>query len=161
MSKRSVYNEALSELDEVSVDGWYIRLGFMLHDAARLRRIILDEKLKPLEITRSQAWLMAYVSRCNGQTQSQLAEQMSLGNVAVGGLIDRLEKTAMIERRAEPSDRRVRRIYLTVKGKKVLSLIREITIEANEEILADISVDEVIQATQTLEKLKKNIEAML
>jgi DNA-binding MarR family transcriptional regulator len=122
---------------------------------------VLDEKFKPLEITRSQAWLMAYVSREDGQTQSDLAEQMSLGKVAIGGLIDRLEKTEMIERRAELTDRRVRKIYLTEKGKKVILLMRDITMEANDTILGGLSIKEIKQAVKVLDKIKKNVESMM
>ena len=57
------YREALSGKDVKQDSDWIIRLGFLVHDAARLRRVVIDEKFKPLEITRSQAWLMAYVSR--------------------------------------------------------------------------------------------------
>ena len=159
--KTTLYSEALSGKDVSRDEDWVIRLGFLVHDAARLRRIVLDEKFKPLEITRSQAWLMAYVSRADGQTQSDLAEQMSLGKVAIGGLIDRLEKTEMIERRAELADRRVRRIYLTDKGKNVTKLMREITLESNETMLSDISIKEIKQTVKVLAKLKKNIESMM
>lgn len=157
----ALYGAALSGKNVDNDQDWIIRLGFLIHDAARLRRIVIDEKFKPLEITRSQAWLMAYVSRADGQTQSDLAEQMSLGKVAIGGLIDRLEKTGMIERRAELADRRVRKIYLTDKGNKVISLMRDITMEANESLLAGISIKEIKQTSKVLAKLKKNIEAMM
>ena len=155
------YREALSGKDVKQDSDWIIRLGFLVHDAARLRRVVIDEKFKPLEITRSQAWLMAYVSREDGQTQSDLAEQMSLGKVAIGGLIDRLEKTQMIERRAELTDRRVRKIFLTEKGKKVILMMRDITMEANDSILAGLSIKQIKQAVKVLDKIKKNIESII
>jgi|TARA_B110000967_G_scaffold9222_2_gene9241 MarR family transcriptional regulator for hemolysin len=155
------YREALSGKDVKQDSDWIIRLGFLVHDAARLRRVVIDEKFKPLEITRSQAWLMAYVSREDGQTQSDLAEQMSLGKVAIGGLIDRLEKTQMIERRAELTDRRVRKIFLTEKGKKVILMMRDITMEANDTILAGLSIKQIKQAVKVLDKIKKNIESII
>ena len=121
----------------------------------------ITSKFKPLEITRSQAWLMAYVSRGDGQTQSDLAAQMSLGKVAIGGLIDRLEKTEMIERRAEATDRRVKRIHLTDKGSKVIRSMRKLTMEANKEILAGISMKQIKQAASVLARIKKNTESMM
>jgi DNA-binding MarR family transcriptional regulator len=170
----SLFNEVLSGEDMEHDEDWVIRLGFLVHDAARLRRIAIDDKFKPLEITRSQAWLfkpleitrsqawlMAYVSRGDGQTQSDLAAQMSLGKVAIGGLIDRLEKTGMIERRAEATDRRVKRIYLTDKGRKVIRSMRKLTMEANKEILAGISMKQIKQAAAVLARIKKNTESMM
>jgi DNA-binding MarR family transcriptional regulator len=86
---------------------------------------------------------------------------MSLGKVAIGGLIDRLEKTEMIERLAEAKDRRVKRIYLTEKGRKVIRSMRKLTMEANKEILAGISMKQVKQAAAVLARIKKNTESMM
>ncbi len=77
--------------DAYSID-WELRLGFLIHDVSRLRRSAFDRCLKPLNVTRSQWWVLAYLSREDGMTQTQLAEELDLGKVAIGGLIDRLEK---------------------------------------------------------------------
>ena len=41
------YDEALSGDLQVSDEDAKIRLGFLIHDAARLRRIVIDEIFKP------------------------------------------------------------------------------------------------------------------
>ena len=62
---------------------WELRLGFLIHDVSRLRRSAFDRVLKPLNVTRAQWWMLAYLSREDGMTQSQLAvgEIASLGPV--------------------------------------------------------------------------------
>ena len=45
-----------------SID-WELRLGFLIHDVSRLRRSAFDRCLKPLNVTRSQWWVLAYLSR--------------------------------------------------------------------------------------------------
>ena len=45
----SFFNEVLSGEDMEHDEDWVIRLGFLVHDAARLRRIAIDDKFKPLE----------------------------------------------------------------------------------------------------------------
>lgn len=154
------YKAALSDSDIDNDEDWMIRLGFLVHDVARLRRTVIDEAFKPLQVTRSQAWLMAYISRSDGLTQSALAEQMNLGKVAVGGLIDRLEKSKMIERRADPTDRRMNKVYVTAKGKDVITSIRRITLLSNKDILEDITTNDVKQMSITLDKLKNNLRSM-
>lgn len=135
-----------------------IRLGFLIHDTARLRRIVIDEKFKPLNITRSQAWLMAYLSRSEGLAQTALADQMGLGKVALGCLIDRLEASAMIERRVDPSDRRMNNIFLTDKGRQVTADMRKLTLTANDDLLDGISATELNTAVKVLDRLKHNLE---
>src|SRR3981081_1123579 len=97
-----------------SVD-WELRLGFLIHDVSRLRRSAFDRCLKPLNVTRSQWWVLAYLSREDGMTQSQLAEQLDLGKVAVGGLIDRLEKSGLVRRDADPRDQPTNRLFFWSK----------------------------------------------
>jgi DNA-binding MarR family transcriptional regulator len=158
MSKKvSAFGPALDSHEPTTDQDWEIRLGFLLHDCARLRRTKIDETFKPLNVTRSQAWLLAYLSRCDGATQSALAEQMNLGKVAVGGLIDRLEASGMIERRASPTDRRVNEIYLTEQGSDVVREIRKLTLNANKEMLKGFTVKEIKTLVQLLDKFRKNL----
>jgi len=158
MSKKvSAFGPALDSREPTTDQDWEIRLGFLLHDCARLRRTKIDVTFKPLNVTRSQAWLLAYLSRCDGATQSALAEQMNLGKVAVGGLIDRLEASGMIERRASPMDRRVNEIYLTEQGSDVVREIRKLTLNANKEMLNGFTVKEIKTLVQLLDKFRKNL----
>ena len=60
---------------------WELRLGFLIHDVSRLRRSAFDRCLKPLNVTRSQWWVLAYLSREDGMTQSQLAEELDLNGL--------------------------------------------------------------------------------
>lgn len=144
-----------------SDEDWAIRLGFYIHDASRLRRIVYDTALKPLGVTRSQAWVIAYLSRQDGMPQSELASQLDLGKVALGGLVDRLEATGLVERRADATDRRVKRIFLTAEGRKVVNRMRKIATATNAVILAGIPADEVKAAAQTLGTVKANLLKMV
>src|SRR6266404_110024 len=85
---------------------WQLRLGFLIHDVSRLRRKVVDRVLKPLDVTRSQWWVLAFLSRDDGMSQVALADELDLGKVALGGLIDRLEAVALVERRPDAVDLR-------------------------------------------------------
>jgi len=72
---------------------WDLRLGYLVHDVSRLRRMMFD-RTAPLGITRSQWWVLAFISRKDGLPQTQLASELDVGKVAVGALVDRLESSA-------------------------------------------------------------------
>ncbi len=144
-----------------SDEDWAIRLGFYIHDASRLRRIVYDTALKPLGVTRSQAWVIAYLSRQDGMPQSELAAQLDLGKVALGGLVDRLEAAGLVERRADAGDRRVKRIFLSSDGRKVVTRMRKIAAATNAVILAGIPARDVKAAAQTLSAVKANLLKMV
>jgi DNA-binding MarR family transcriptional regulator len=136
---------------------WELQLGFLIHDVSRLRRSAFDRCLKPLNVTRSQWWVLAYLSREDGMTQSQLAEELDLGKVAVGGLIDRLEKSGLLRREADASDRRVNRVFLEPQSKQLISKMRKVSHQMNETILKGLPHADLEAAAVTLEGMKRNL----
>lgn len=121
----------------------------------------VDRALKPLGITRAQWWVLAFLSRRDGMTQTALAADLDLTKVAVGGLLDRMEAAGFVERRADQSDGRARRVYLTRAGAKLVSAIRE-NVEAVElDILSRIPDEALTQASETLRTLKETLLEML
>jgi len=147
--------------DDGSDEDWAIRLGFCIHDTSRLRRVIFDAALKPAGVTRSQAWVLAYLSRADGMAQSDLAGQLDLGKVALGGLIDRLEASELVERRPDIGDRRVKRIFLTAAGRRVVNKMRKISATTNAEILSGVEPEDVRAAATTLRAIKRNMLRMV
>lgn len=140
---------------------WELRLGFLIHDVSRLRRSAFDRCLKPLNVTRSQWWVLAYLSREDGMTQSQLAEELDLGKVAVGGLIDRLEKSGLLRREADAADRRVNRVFLEPKSRQLIVKMRKVSHRMNGKILDGLSDDKLEAAAQTLDAMKRNLLSYL
>jgi len=138
------------------LDG-YLRFGFLIHDVSRLRRIVVDRALKPLGITRSQWWVLAFLSRRDGMTQTALAADLDLTKVAIGGLVDRIEQAGFVERRVDERDARARRVYLTDAGQKLVREIRKSVEAVESEILDALPNDELDAAAKTLVKLKRRL----
>ena len=106
-------------MTELSQD---FRIGFLVHDVSRMRRTLFDQAMKPLGITRSQWWVLSQLSRHSreGMLQTELARDLDVGKVTVGGLIDRLEASGYVKRTPDASDRRAKRIVITEQGRVVL-----------------------------------------
>lgn len=86
---------------------------FIFQDVARLRTQLFDTLIGPHGLTTSQASVLSILFGEDGLTQSDLAARLKVGTVTLGGLVDRLENHGLVERRADPADRRANRIYLT------------------------------------------------
>ena len=138
-----------------------LRFGFLIHDVSRLRRVVVDRALKPLGITRSQWWVLAFLSRRDGMTQTALAADLDLTKVAIGGLLDRMEDAGFVERRADRNDGRARRVYLTRAGAKMVNTIREKVESTELEILSRVPEEQLNQAADTLRTLKDTLLEML
>lgn len=137
-----------------------LRFGFLIHDVSRLRRIVVDRALKPLGITRSQWWVLAFLSRRDGMTQTALAGDLDLTKVAIGGLIDRMETGGFVERRADERDARARRVYLTRAGQKLVATIRENVDAVETDILTAVTENELDDAARALVKIKGRLLEM-
>ena len=141
----------------VDAENWDSRLGFLMHDVSRLRRSVFDEFMKPMAMTRSQWWILAHLSRHDGMIQSDLANVLDIGKAALGGLIDRLEASKFIERRADDNDRRVKRIYLTSKGTQIITEMRTRSHEMSERILDGLDTASRHALVDMLTLVKKNL----
>ncbi len=140
---------------------WELRLGFLLHDVSRMRRRVVDRALKPLGVTRSQWWVLAFLSRSDGMSQVALADELDLGKVALGQLIDRLEKTGFVSRRPDEADRRVKRVYLTRRSHALIAQIRANVSVTEKEILEKIEPEDLKATVRALRAMKENLLAMI
>jgi len=134
-----------------------LRFGFLIHDVSRLRRIVIDRALKPQGVTRSQWWVLAFLSRRDGMTQTALAADLDLTKVAIGGLLDRMEVGGFVERRADPSDGRARRVFLTRAGARLVNIIRESVEQVELGIINKISEEDLDHAAKTMLTLKETL----
>lgn len=137
-----------------------VRFGFLIHDVSRLRRIVIDRALKPVGITRSQWWVLSFLGRRDGMTQTALATDLDLTKVAIGGLLDRMETAGFIERRPDLRDGRIRRVYLTPAGNRFLATIRVNIEQAEREILADVSEADLETTARTMRTIKKTLRGI-
>jgi DNA-binding MarR family transcriptional regulator len=142
--------------DKLSQD---FRIGFLVHDVSRMRRTLFDGAMRPLGITRSQWWVLSQLSRHTreGMLQTELARDLDVGKVTVGGLIDRLEAAGYVTRQPDASDRRAKRILITPLGREVLRDMVAVGQGLNRIILDGLSAEEIEVTERALSVMKENI----
>ena len=64
--------------------------------------------------------MLVRIDRSEGLKQSELAEILDLQPISLTRLLDRLADNGLIERRADPNDRRANRLYLTPAARPLL-----------------------------------------
>ena len=138
-----------------------LRIGFLIHDVSRLRRNTFDQYMKPLGVTRSQWWVLAHLSRKDGMMQTELAGLLDVGKVTLGGLVDRLEAGGWIDRRPNPSDRRVKNVFLTPKATGLLQEMRAVERVLNQDVLKGFSAEERQRLAELLGRVKANLSNMV
>ena len=94
------------------------RIGQLLVLAAGAAQALAGERLEPFGLS-PRAWgVLSTLVESGPLTQIELASATSTDRTAMTYLLDELEKRRLLERRANPADRRSYLIHLTAQGKK-------------------------------------------
>jgi DNA-binding MarR family transcriptional regulator len=94
-------------------------IGFLLSKAYQRVWAIMRAEIETYDLTPPQFGLLAFLWQQDGLTQAELSEKGQIDRTTVGGLVDRLEKVGLVERRQHPQDRRAYEIYLTDRGREL------------------------------------------
>ena len=129
--------------------------GFLVNDVARLfgRRFDQNGRARRVGLTRAQCRTLGYLARNEGINQAGLADLLEIRPMTLVRQIDRMEEAGWIERRADPADRRARRLYLTAKARPILGRIWNIANETRDEALARLSPNEAEQLIDLLHRV--------
>ena len=113
--------------------------GFLVHDVSRLvkRRFERAARQTGLPITRRQAAVLLYIARKQGISQAEVANWLDIEPIALVRMLDKLHDQGLVERRAHPTDRRVRTLWLKPAAGPVVERILEINLAIREEALPD------------------------
>ena len=130
--------------------------GFLINEVSRLfgRRFDHNGQQRRLGLTRAQCRILGYLARNEGINQAGLADLLEVRPMTLVRQIDRMEDTGWIERRADPGDRRARRLFMTEKGRRVLSRIWDIASDTRDEALTRLSAAEADQLIEMLRRVQ-------
>jgi len=112
--------------------------------------------LEPIGIGPREFLLMRFVAAAEGQSQQALAERLGVPASRMVAMVDHLEEAGLVERRADPEDRRVRGLHLTRKGRGVLQKASKIAIDYETRLCAGINREEREQLIDLLQKLQES-----
>jgi MarR family transcriptional regulator for hemolysin len=119
------------------------RLGFLMVTLVRQWRRQVEEQLL-----------------ADGVTQKELAERVGLDGSSLVRLLDILEGHGWVERRADPGDRRSKRIFLTGEGNGAVDRVRATMLQAELAMLQDLDDAEVEAMLAGMAKIQARMAAL-
>src|SRR5271154_5950402 len=131
--------------------------AIILKDVARMIRTYADHKASETGITYAQWVVLARLDRFEGLKQSELAEMLDLQPITLTRLLDRLCENGLIERRADPNDRRAKRLFLTPAARPLLEQLGVLSEETMGTALCGVSRDSVEAIVAQLAVVKENL----
>ena len=93
----------------------------------------------------------------DGQSQKELANKLRIQPATITMMVRRMTKAGLLERRQDPKDQRVFRVYLTAEGKDVRKKEAKAVDTIEEECLKDFTEQEKELLGKLLFKMKQNL----
>nr|WP_298120938.1 MarR family transcriptional regulator [uncultured Pseudoxanthomonas sp.] len=135
-------------------------IGYLIADLSRLFGRVFDRRAAHLGLTRVQWRALKRIHQSEGITQSELADLLDMEPIAVGRVIDRLQKAGFVERRSDPDDRRVWRLHLLPQSDAVMHDIEAVATSVREDCLAGVDPDELVTAMKVLGQVRENLSLL-
>jgi len=136
-------------------------IGKYLSIARRAHSTLLDQKLKPYDISHAQIMLLMALYKKEGIYQQNLSQMYNLNKAAVGREIQKLSENGFIIKKPDPKDKRKKLIYLTKKAKDFKTKLLNILDTVEQQLRENITGEEMETFIKVLEKICDNLNVNL
>ncbi len=132
-------------------------LGMLMVSVTRLHRTRADQLMEQIGLHRGQARLLLTLSQHDGMTHSEIAERLEISPPAATKVIKRMEQEGYLQRRADPADERVSRVYLLHGGHALIAEIHRAFARLDGMMFDGVPEPALIQFRELLTQLQANL----
>ncbi|BBB91445.1 MAG TPA: MarR family transcriptional regulator [Methylomusa anaerophila] len=131
-------------------------LGHRINILGRVLSKRLHEGISATGITSSQWPVIARLLYCNGLTQTEICEQLSIEAPAISKTICNLEAAGWVIRSTDDKDKREKKVTLTDKARSHLPIWLQTVIDLETQELKGISNEDLVIFNRVLEQILQN-----
>jgi DNA-binding MarR family transcriptional regulator len=110
----------------------------------RLKHARIHTLLEGLGLYRGQPSVLQALWEQEGLMHTDLARRLQVQPATITKMLQRMEKTGFVERRPDPNDQRVSRVYLTAAGHAVRADVQQVWRQLEEEAFAGFTPEEQV-----------------
>ena len=132
-------------------------LPFEIAETAHALRKAFDRRAATLGVTRAQWKVLFRLSRQPGLRQVELADRLDVEPITLSRIVDRLEEAGLVERTADPSDRRAWRLQVTPKAEPLIEKLRRLADVLVEEAFDGMSPQDLEFVRGKLARVRENL----
>ena len=132
-------------------------LGFQLLQVHKAHRARAEGALNKLGLHSGQEMLLLQLWIEEGMPQSQLAACMGVEPPTATKMLQRMEHAGLIERRTDPEDARISRVYLTERGRALEQPVLEVWKQLEAQTVANLSPTEQALLRRLLMQVSTNL----
>jgi DNA-binding MarR family transcriptional regulator len=135
-------------------------LGFLLSQLGFTASRRFHAALAPLDIEPRHFLLLRFVAIEEGRSQQALGEMLNIPPSRMVALVDQLEQRGLLERRANPTDRRARALHVTPAGRHLVGRAMQVTLAYEHTVGVSLSAPERQQLVALLQKLAAEMQLL-
>jgi DNA-binding MarR family transcriptional regulator len=117
-------------------------IGFQVLQVHKAHRQLAEAALNKLGVHTGQEMILLQLWIEEGIPQSQLAASMEVEPPTATKMLQRMERAGLIERRTDPTDARVSRVYLTERGRALEQPVLDVWKQLETQTVAGLSLTE-------------------
>jgi MarR family transcriptional regulator for hemolysin len=134
-------------------------LPFEIAETAHALRKAFDRRAVGMGVTRAQWKVLFRLERQPGLRQIELADMLDIEPITLSRIIDRLEEAQLVERVADPTDRRAWRLHVTARAQPLIAKLRCVADEMIAEAFAGIDPEQIAITRSVLGRVRENASA--
>lgn len=131
-------------------------LPFEIGETAHALRKAFDRRAAGMGVTRAQWKVLFRLTRQPGLRQIELADLLDIEPITLSRIVDRLEEAGLVERVADPADRRAWRLHVTASAQPLVEKLRAVADEMISEAFAGIDPAEIEITRKVLARAREN-----
>jgi MarR family transcriptional regulator, organic hydroperoxide resistance regulator len=132
-------------------------VGYLLVQVVKAHRKVAETSLHDLGLYVGQELILFRLDEQDGMTQSELADLLCVEAPTVTKGLQRMEAAGLIERRQDPGDARVSRVYLKPKSRQLIEPLRSLWAEVEQKTIKGLSEPEVMLLRRLLMQILENL----
>ncbi len=133
-------------------------LGFLLARICKAHYSRARQMLEDIGLYPGQQFLLCTLWEGEGLTHSELANRLHVSPATITKALERMERTGFLERRADPEDQRISRVYLTKAGREIQESVEEVWTEMEHVTLRGFDEAERKTLERLLQRICENLE---
>jgi MarR family transcriptional regulator, transcriptional regulator for hemolysin len=131
-------------------------LPFEIAETAHALRKNFDRRAVGLGVTRAQWKVLFRLTRHPGLRQIELADLLDIEPITLSRIIDRLEEAGLVERAADPADRRAWRLHVTARAEPLVEKLRAVADEMIADAFSGIDPKDIEITRAVLGRVREN-----
>ena len=137
----------------VAPENYWNETGILVRRCHQINQALFYRELDGFDLTPVQVSVLRIIQRQPGIDQRRLAAAAAVDEATLGGVVRRLIDRSYVEKRSDPTDRRLNRLVIRPDGDEALKAVAPRLQQVQRDLLAPLSQEEAAALKSLLRRL--------